>query len=359
MSLYQSALENIGQILLTGLEGTELSEESSAFLSQARVGGVLLFTKNYTDPEQLQNLINEIQKCRPETPFWIAADQEGGRVQRFKAPFSIVPPALTLAKKDSPKLVYSVSEVIAKELKAVGVNLNFAPVADIWTNPENKVIGDRAFGTDETSVTKFVTPFLRGHLLHRVQACVKHFPGHGDTTEDSHFHLPKIARSAADLRDRELRPFLKAFRSHCGMVMTAHIINSHMDPDYPATLSSKTLFEFLRKELRYSRVIVSDDLEMQAITDHFGIEDAPVLALNASCDLLIYRTEKAARIAYEALVRAIENGALRPERVLEAVKRSQDLKRDTFDSYKPGDPEDLKLLGCPEHQAVLEEFRQS
>lgn len=353
MSTFNDARESLGELLLIGINGLELSDDSAAFLSQAKIGGVLLFAKNYENPAQVQRLCAQIQECRTELPLWTAVDQEGGRVQRFKTPFTIIPPALKIAAKDSPKLLFEISEMMAKELRAVGINLNFAPVADIWTNPKNEVIGDRAFGRDEASVTKFVTPFVRGHLTHHIQACVKHFPGHGDTVEDSHYHLPKVHVAWEELRERELRPFVRAFKSHCGMVMTAHILNTAIDEKYPATFSRKTLVDLLRGELRFSKVIISDDLEMQAISDHFGAGEAPILALNAGCDLLIYRSEGAARKAYEAMVKALEAGTLSPETILTAAKRCRDLKTETFEAYQAPTADDLKIIGCEEHKKLV------
>jgi beta-N-acetylhexosaminidase len=245
--------------------------------------------------------------------------------------------------------------MIALELKAVGVNLNFSPVADILTNPKNTVIGDRAWGTTEEAVSKFVTPMVRGQLGEGVQACIKHFPGHGGTDEDSHYALPKINVPVETLRNREFKPFSKAFRSHCAMVMTAHIVNSAIDPDFPATFSSKTLQGLLRNELRFSGVIVSDDMEMQAVTDHFGAESAPVLAIQGGCDLLCYRSETAARKAYAAVLRALEDGQLDPGRILDAAGRLRNLKSETFgpDWTAPA-AADLKLIGSADHLALVQ-----
>jgi beta-N-acetylhexosaminidase len=355
MSLIDDAKSKLGELIITGFEGTELTEETAAFLSQAKIGGVLLFAPNYKDPEQVARLISEVQECRSELPLWVSVDQEGGRVQRFKAPYTIIPPASKLGLTDSPKLAFEIAEMMAKELKAVGVNLNFNPVADILTNPKNPVIGDRAYSADEDIVSKMVTAMCRGHLVGGVQPCVKHFPGHGDTHVDSHFALPAVETPLEALREREFRPFVKAFKSRCAFVMTAHIINPTIDPKYPATLSEKTLKGVLRQELRYTKIIVSDDLEMQAITDHYGAEDAPRMALQAGCDLLIYRTEKAARHAYQSLANDLEAETLDPAVVLEAAQRSIAQKKEALHPYKGPDFSEIKrLIGCAEHKAMIE-----
>ena len=358
MTHIDDAKQRLGEVLITGFDGTELSDETAAFLSQSQIGGVILFSRNYKSPEQLLELIKNIQECRGDLPLWISVDQEGGRVQRLKEPFTRLPTAAAVGAQGSPKVAFALAEMMAKELKAVGINLNFCPVTDILTNPSNPVIGDRAYGSTDEEVGKIATALVRGHIVAGVQPCVKHFPGHGDTSLDSHFALPKVDFSLAELREREFKPFMKAFKSRCAFVMTAHILNPQIDPERPATLSSKTLRDVLRKELRYSKIIVSDDMEMQAITDHYGADQAPTLALQAGCDLLIYRSEKAARHAYHTLSEALESGALAPEIVLEASERSRSVKRDVLMPYEmPSLSEMKKIVGCAEHQAIVAGFK--
>ncbi len=354
MSNLTAARDALGELFIIGFNGLELADDTAAFLSQARIGGVILFAQNYESPGQVAELINQIQECRHDLPLWVSVDHEGGRVQRFKKGFTRIPDAASISAKDSPKLAFEIAEVMAKELKAVGVNVNFAPVADINTNPKNPVIGNRAFGASEEEVTKMTSGILRGHLVHGVQPCVKHFPGHGDTTQDSHFALPKVDTPLETLQNREFRPFVRAFKSRCSMVMTAHVICTQIDPDRPATLSSKILREILRKELRYTKLIISDDMEMKAITDHFGAEDAPRLAVQAGCDILIYRSEAAARHAYSALLKALDEGTLAPELVLEAANRSRELKNEFLVPYDSVNvPSVSKVIGCAQHAEII------
>lgn len=358
------ALENarkaLGQLFIIGFNGLELSDETSAFLSQARIGGVILFANNYDSPGQVAELINQIQESRSDNPLWIGVDHEGGRVQRFKKGFTKIPDAAAIGAANSPKLAFEIAEMMAKELKAVGVNLNFCPVADILTNSKNQVIGNRAFGNTEAAVSKFITGIIRGHLVTGVQPCVKHFPGHGDSLADSHLMLPKVDTPIEVLRERELRPFGKACKSRCGMIMTAHIVCTAIDPDKPATLSSKILQNILRDDMRFSGVIVTDDLEMQAITDNFGAEDAPRLALQAGCDMLLYKTEAAARHSYASLQKALEEGKLDPAIVLQAEARIRALKESILpETYAPVAVSELaQKVGTPEHLALVERLNQ-
>jgi beta-N-acetylhexosaminidase len=353
--LVASARKSLGQVFLIGFNGVELSAETAAFLSEAGIGGVTLFAQNYESPAQVAELCNEIQSCRGELPLWICVDHEGGRVQRFKKGFTPIPGAGAVSAMDSPRLAFEIAEVMARELKAVGVNVNFAPVCDVNSNPKNPVIGSRAYGSTEEQVSKMTSAIVRGHLVNGIQPVAKHFPGHGDTSQDSHFLLPRVDTELEVLQERELKPFGKAFKSRCQMVMTAHILTTKLDPELPATLSSKILQELLRGQLRFSRgLIISDDLEMKAITDHYGAEDAPRLALEAGCDLLIYRTEAAARAAYEALGRALDSGKLSPERVLDAAGRSLEIKKEVLLPYQPVSISEVgKTVGIAEHAAIV------
>ncbi len=355
MASIDDAKKALGQLFIVGFNGLELSNDTAAFLSQANIGGVILFAHNYETPAGVAELINQVQECRSELPFWVSVDHEGGKVQRFKKGFTLIPPAATVGATDSPKLAFELAEMMGKELKAVGVNLNFAPVADIQTNPNNPVIGSRAYGSTEDRVSKIVTGIVRGHMVAGVEPCVKHFPGHGDTSVDTHLALAKVDTPLEVLRDREFRPFLKSFKSRCSMVMTSHVVVTAIDKEFPATLSKKVLTDLLRKDLRYSRIIITDDMEMKAITDHFGAEEAPRLAIEAGCDLLVYRSEAGARHAYASVLKALEEGRLSPDIVLQAATRLKEHKREALGAYHAVNVTEVgQKVGIPEHQALVE-----
>lgn len=354
-NLLEQAKKNLGELFIIGFNGLEMEDDTAAFLSQARIGGVILFAQNYQSPAQVAELINQVQECKTDLPLWVSVDHEGGRVQRFKKGFTRIPDAALIGATGSPKLAYDIGEMIGKELHAVGVNVNYCPITDIATNPKNPVIGNRAYGTTEEVVTKIATGIMRGHLSAGVQPCVKHFPGHGDTSTDSHFILPRVDTSLEVLLEREFKPFIRAFKSHCKWVMTAHVLCPKLDAEFPATLSKKILQEILRGQMRYTGLIISDDLEMKAITDHFGAEEAPRLALEAGCDLLIYRTEAAGRHAYEALIQALDNGKLSPEIILAAAERSRALKKEVLLPYHPVEITKVsQVVGIVEHAALVE-----
>ncbi len=357
MSTRKEAVEIAGELLISGMNGFEVSDETAAFLTQSKIGGVLLFAHNFENPAQVAELSNQIQESRGQTPLWVSVDHEGGKVQRFKKGFTRIPETAAIGATQSPQLAFEISTLIARELKSVGINLNFCPVADVNTNPRNPVIGGRSFGSDPEAVAKMVSAMIRGHLTQGVQPCLKHFPGHGDTSTDSHFALPRVDTPLEVLKLREFVPFMKGFRSKCSMVMSAHILNSQLDKDWPATLSERILQEILRKDLGYQGVIISDDMEMKAMTDHFGATQAPVRALQAGCDMLIYRTEAACRIAHEAITRAIEDGKLEPSIIFESAERIRGLKKKVFPKYQPVVIAQVgRHLNLPEYQATIDKI---
>ena len=327
-------MKELGQLIMTGISGTSLTEEESFFIENENIGGVILFSENYESPAQLAELINSIQALRFKYPLFIAVDHEGGRVVRFKKGFTPIPAMQELTKKNSPKFLFEVAEIVAKELSACGVNVNLAPVCDILTNTKNQVIGDRAFGTSEKEVSLYISSVIRGLQTNKVLACAKHFPGHGDTSKDSHFDLPKVDKTIDELRENEIRPFMKAAKSKVEFIMMAHLLIPSIDENLPTTLSPNA-YKLLRDELKFSRVIISDDMEMKAITDNFGLEDAALMAIKAGADIIEYRSFECAKRAYESLSKAYQSGNLDKKLVEAKVKRIYEIKERNFKDYEP------------------------
>lgn len=351
-------MESIGQLIITGLNGTALTQEESEFIENEKIGGVVLFSHNYENPAQLAELVNSIQKLRDEYPLFISVDHEGGKVTRFKTHFSQFPPMLEIAKQDSPKLVFEVHQVMASELSACGINLVFSPVCDILTNEENKVIADRAFGRDPETVEKFISAAIRGLQTSGLLSCAKHFPGHGDTTKDSHFDLPLIKNSLELLRSRELIPFIKASKSRVEFMMMGHLQVDELDQKYPATLSPSA-YAFLREETKFSKIIITDDMEMKAITDRFSLEEASVLALNAGTDMLLFKTSDAAIKALAAIKEAVKKKILKKEMLIDKLQRIEKCKRDHFKDYKPlYIPQIAESFNSAESKKVLDSIKR-
>lgn len=351
------ALDNYGQLIISGIKGTSLTPEEVAFIRDEKLGGIILFSHNFEDPAQLAELVNSIQKLRDEYPLFISVDQEGGRVIRFKKHFTQFPSMLDLAKMDSPKLVFEVHQVIAKELAACGINLSYSPVCDILTNPENKVIGDRAYGTDAETVEKYISAAIRGLQTSGLLSCAKHFPGHGGTTQDSHFDLPLVKTSLEELRAREMIPFIKASKSRVEFMMMAHLMVDAIDTELPTTLSPKA-YEFLRNETKFTKIVITDDMEMKAIADKFSIEEAAVRAINAGADMLLYRYMEDAIRALKAIREATKKRNIRKEALMEKLNRVERCKKENLASYQPiYIPKITEAFNSQEAKKLLEQYQ--
>lgn len=327
-------MNNVGQLIISGIKGLTLLPEEAEFIRNSKLGGIILFAHNYQDPAQLAELVNAIQKERDDYPLFISVDQEGGRVIRFKTQFTQFPSMLSLSKLDSPKLTFEVHQLLAKELVACGVNICYSPCCDILTNPENKVIGDRAFGQDVETVEKHISAAIRGLQTNGIIACAKHFPGHGNTFKDSHFDLPYVKTTLEELRERELQPFVKASKSRVEMMMMAHLMVDAIDDQLPTSLSEKA-YRFLRDETKFAKIIITDDMEMKAVADRYSIEEAAVMALKVGTDILLYRFMEDAQKAYAAINEAIKKRVLLKDDVEAKLNRVEKCKKEYLSDYKP------------------------
>ncbi|MDH4185399.1 MAG: beta-N-acetylhexosaminidase [Nitrospira sp.] len=355
--------DKIGQLFMVGFLGTSVTPELASFIKEYKPGGVILFSRNLESVEQMVQLTNTLQACSPHSPLLISIDQEGGRVSRLPKGFTIFPPCELLGRCNSSELAYAAAAIIAKELRAVGVNMNMAPVLDVNSNPANPVIGDRAFGATPDVVCELGLATAAGLQDNKVVACGKHFPGHGDTCVDSHKELPVVDASRERLETIEFPPFRHAAEQGVASMMTAHVLYRSLDNKRPATLSPAIITDFLRKELRYDGVVLTDDLEMHAIIDHYGIEDASVHALQAGCDILLICKDREREIAaFKAVEQAVTTGTISPERLNQSVARITSLKERFLAPYKPATVSDAKLIaGCRTHQTLLrsiEQFRE-
>jgi beta-N-acetylhexosaminidase len=249
-------------------------------------------------------------------------------------------------------LAYDVGRVLARELRAVNIDINFAPTLDVDTNPANPVIGDRSFGTTSELVSRMGTALIRGLQENGVAACGKHFPGHGDTSQDSHHDLPRLPHPIERLEEIELPPFRAAVRAGVGMIMTAHVVFEPIDPDYPATMSKPVLHGILRERMKFDGPIITDDLEMKAIAANYGIEDVLVHGANAGVDLFAICHDPALQHrAIDVLVKAVGRGDVPVARVEEANRRIDALVA-TYAHEACGDGE-VERLNSDEHRAVV------
>jgi len=287
-----------------------------------QLGGVTLFKRNIEAPEQVAELNHDLQLLSFELPLWVAVDQEGGRVARLHAPFTEWPPMATLGRSGDGKLAYRFAAALAEELKAVGITLDYAPVLDIHTNPRNPVIGDRALGDDAETVARLGAAVIRGLQENGVAACGKHFPGHGDTSIDSHLALPIVEHPPDRIRRVECVPFREAIRNDVAFMMTAHILVPALDEQEPATLSSTIVQGMLRGELGFEGVILSDDLEMKAVADHYDPKALVDGCLQADLDaLLVCRSSDLRDEVLRRLERAPDARLEHPLRRMIALKQ--------------------------------------
>ena len=328
MSGYEAGLnaDAIGRLFIVGIPAPQLDSATERILERLGVGGVILFRRNVETPAQIAALTVAIHAL-PSHPL-VAIDHEGGRVMRLAEPFTPFPPAAAVGRTGDPDLAFRVGYAMAEELASVGIDLNFAPVLDVHSNPANPIIGDRAFGSDPALVAELGVALMRGLLAGGVIPCGKHFPGHGDTETDSHLELPVVRRSRVQLDEIELEPFRTAITADIPMLMTAHVLYPGLDAIHPATLSRAILTDLLRTELRFDGVVVSDDLEMRAISDHSDIGAAAVATLQAGADALLVCQQLArAEHAIEAVRRAVADGSLSSTAIRSALQRMERLRR--------------------------------
>jgi beta-N-acetylhexosaminidase len=342
-----------GRAVMAGFDGFAPNEHVREALKLG-VAGFLLFARNIESPEQTRELIAEIRGMARGRRLLFAVDQEGGRVARLKPPATRWPPMRTLGLAGDESLARRFGEAVGREVAALGFDLDFAPVMDVDSNSANPVIGDRSFGPEPKLVSRLGAAVIAGLQSAGVWACAKHFPGHGDTEQDSHLDLPLLPHDRRRLDAIELPPFRVAVKTGVAAVMTAHIVIEGLDRELPATMSPAAL-TILRDEFGFAGPIVSDDLEMKAVADRWPLGEAAVAAVRAGCDLLLVchrldRQEETVRALYDAH----RSGRLPPLRLHEM---SQRIERTALRFAPKRGP--LSVVGCEEHQILAEEIARA
>ena len=348
----------VGQLLTVGFDGPTLPDELRERVATSQVGGVMLFRPNIQAPAQVASLVAAIRAAAPaDAPGLVAIDQEGGLVQRLRAPLTVWPDMLSVGGAGSTARTEAVGQALGGELAALGIGWDFAPVLDVHTNPDNPVIGERAFATDPDAAAAHALAFWRGLRGAGLVGCGKHFPGHGDTRTDSHLELPVVPHDLDRLRRIELAPFAAAARAGLEAFMTAHVLYPALDPDRPATLSRRIATDLLRGELGFAGVLVSDDLGMKAVADRYGIEELAVGAVEAGVDHLLVREPAERQVAaFEAILRAAERNAILRARVEESAARVAALKAACTVPMPAPAAMLPSLLGTPAHRALAASF---
>ena len=320
--------EKIGQLIITGFNGSEYNDDMDRLINEYKVGGVILFARNIEDSNQMIDLTRALQENNNNLPLFISIDEEGGRVSRLPDDVEKFPSAFTIGLINDQQTAYENGKEIGYTLKRLGINLDYAPVLDIYSNENNTVIGDRAFSKEESIVSTMGIATMEGIEDADIIPVVKHFPGHGDTEVDSHYGLPIVYKTLEELRNFEFIPFVKAIESGCDVIMVSHIILNEVDSSNPASLSKIVISDLLRKDLEFDKVVITDDMSMGAITSIMSIEEACIKSIEAGCDILLLGN------AYEEIEQVINsiklklyNGEISEEQINKSVKRILELKK--------------------------------
>ncbi|WP_024832917.1 beta-N-acetylhexosaminidase [Ruminiclostridium josui] len=323
--------EKIGQMVLVGLDGYSADEHARQMIEEYNVGGFILFKSNIQNSNQTLELLNSLKNINQinKVPLFLSVDEEGGRVSRLPDEFLKLPPNKIIGKRNDSSVSYQVGSIIGEELKSFGMNMNFAPVLDINSNPKNPVIGDRSFGTNPDLVSKLGVQTMQGLLSQNIISVVKHFPGHGDTSTDSHAGLPRVNNDIKRLRSFELKPFAAAIENGAEVVMVAHILLPKIDSENPASFSKTIISDILRKEMNYDGVVITDDFTMGAIVKNYNIGQAAVKSILAGSDIvLVCHDFDKQQAVISALINAAESGQLPMDRIDQSVTRILKLKQE-------------------------------
>lgn len=320
--------EKVGQLLVVGLAGTTPGDDARQAMEDMKVGGFILFGRNVTSADQLLSLTNGLKELNQKVgnlPLFLCVDEEGGMVSRMPPELADLPNAYDFLRAGGDP--YARGEVLAAQCAAFGFHVNFAPSLDVWSNPNNLVIGKRAFAADAQTAAQAGAQAVRGLMDGGVIPVGKHFPGHGDTDTDSHVGLPVVKKTPEELWETELLPFQAAIREGLPAIMVGHILMTELDPQLPASLSPAVVTDLLRTELDFDGVIFTDDLTMGAITNTYGVGEAAVRAVEAGCDVvLVCHGFQEAREAYTALLEAVYSARISLSRLDDSVTRILALK---------------------------------
>lgn len=322
--------EKIGQMILAGISGTTLNANTKSLISQYKVGGIIAYKENVENPTQTAQLLNSLktENAKNRIPLFLSIDQEGGDISRLPGNLLDLPTNHQIGRINNSTFSFEIGTLLGKEVKGFGFNLNYAPVLDVNSNPNNPIIGNRSFGNSPEIVSKLGIQTMKGIQSQNVIPVIKHFPGHGDTSVDSHLELPKVNKSLKDLEQLELIPFKKAIEGGTDVVMVAHILLPKIDATYPASISKNIITGILRNQLDFTGVVITDDMTMDAIEKNYDLGEAAVQSVKAGSDIIMVAHDynKIVKVIH-ALKLAVANGEISEERIDESVHRIIQLKR--------------------------------
>ncbi len=350
--------QKIGQLMMVGFGGKKMGPEIEKLVKGLHVGAIALYSRNIHDVWQLRRLIDDLRKVmKDEVQPFIAIDQEGGNVVRIHSRVSVLPGSMALGATRDPVLAFLAGQAQGIDLRMVGLNMNLAPVLDTNINPKNPVINVRAFGEKASLVAQMGAAFIHGQQMAGLSTVAKHFPGHGSTIKDSHFSLPKITMGKDELYATEMLPFRKAFEAGLDAVMTAHIQVPAIEADgTPASMSHEIVTGLLRKRMAFDGLVITDDLEMRAISAKHGVGPAAVKAILAGADMvMVIWTPARKKEVFDALLNAARDGTISTKRLDRSILRILRLKqrRGVLDNTHTAlTPKKLSFLPNPYHQQI-------
>ncbi len=351
--------EKIGQMIFAFYNKDVVDDELKDIITNTKIGGFVLFAKNFSTYEKTLSFIKEVKKYN-SIPLFISIDQEGGKIQRLNelrdVSVSDIPYMYDLGSMNDKELSYNVGKVIAEELRVFGINMDFAPVLDIYSNSLNTVIGKRAFGSDYKTVTDNALSLAKGLEDNGIIPVYKHFPGHGDTIIDSHEDLPIITKSREELLNFELIPFKRAIESGANIIMVGHLaVPSITKDNTPASLSKKLISDFLKDELGYRGLVITDALNMKALTNYYSEDELCPIAVKAGVDLLLMPPSP--KVCLTSVINEIQKGNISIDRINESVRKILKLKYlkidENYNNYLP-----KEFLNSNSHKKILNGVKQ-
>ena len=366
----RETVRRVGQRFMIGFEGLEPSSDVKHLIRDFAVGHVILFARNIEGPEQVAGLNRELQETARDAghdvPLLIAVDQEGGRVARMGPPWTVWPPLRALgriaseSRADAETLARRMGAALAAECSSAGIKCDFAPIMDVDTNADNPIIGNRSFGDDPELVGRLGAAMVEGLQGGGVIASAKHFPGHGDTSVDSHLDLPVVEQGRTRLLDVEIRPFRQAVAARVATIMMAHVLYPELDEELPASLSTTIVDGILRRDLGYDGVVFTDDLEMKAVADRWTPDRSAVLAMQAGCDIVpVCITHDAQVTAMEGAIRAVEAGDVAYKAMDDSLARIRAMKERYLLPHRDPLPKEAReRAGSREFQALAREISE-
>ncbi|MBR1385322.1 MAG: glycoside hydrolase family 3 protein [Bacilli bacterium] len=351
--------EKIGQMIFAFYNKDVVDDELKDIITNTKIGGFVLFAKNFSTYEKTLSFIKEVKKYN-SIPLFISIDQEGGKIQRLNelrdVSVSDIPYMYDLGSMNDKELSYNVGKVIAEELRVFCINMDFAPVLDIYSNSLNTVIGKRAFGSDYKTVTDNALSLAKGLEDNGIIPVYKHFPGHGDTIIDSHEDLPIITKSREELLNFELIPFKRAIESGANIIMVGHLaVPSITKDNIPASLSKKLISDFLKDELGYRGLVITDALNMKALTNYYSEDELCPIAVKAGVDLLLMPPSP--KVCLTSVINEIQKGNISIDRINESVRKILKLKYlkidENYNNYLP-----KEFLNSNSHKKILNGVKQ-